>query len=84
MCVPLQRFRDTRRSCSPFNSTVRGPADRRLARVIFDGDDHIQGQTESSVLLRNVVKPEDVDAQYPSVGLLFCVLLSSTSTRDRC
>ena len=49
--------------------------------VIFDDDDHIQGQKE---LLRNVVKPEDVDAQYPSVGLLFCVLLSSTSTRDRC
>ena len=29
--------------------------------VIFDDDDHIQGQKESSVLLRNVVKPEDVD-----------------------
>jgi nuclear GTP-binding protein len=28
--------------------------------VIFDDDDHIQGQNESSVLLRNVVKPEDV------------------------
>ena len=30
--------------------------------VIFDDDDEgIQGQNESSVLLRNVVKPEDVD-----------------------
>jgi nuclear GTP-binding protein len=29
--------------------------------VIFDDDDHIQGQKESSVLLRNVVKSEDVD-----------------------
>jgi len=29
--------------------------------VIFDDDDRIQGQMESSVLLRNVVKPEDVD-----------------------
>jgi len=29
--------------------------------VIFDDYDHIQGQKESSVLLRNVVKPEDVD-----------------------
>ena len=29
--------------------------------VIFESDDSIQGQKESSVLLRNVVKPEDVD-----------------------
>ncbi len=29
--------------------------------VIFDDDEGIQGQIESSVLLRNVVKPEDVD-----------------------
>jgi nuclear GTP-binding protein len=29
--------------------------------VIFDDDDHIQGQKESSVLLRNIVKPEDID-----------------------
>ncbi|KAH9958417.1 P-loop containing nucleoside triphosphate hydrolase protein [Russula dissimulans] len=29
--------------------------------VIFDDDDKIQGQIESSVLLRNVIKPEDVD-----------------------
>jgi ribosome biogenesis GTPase A len=29
--------------------------------VIFDDDDHIQGRKESSVLLRNIVKPEDVD-----------------------
>jgi len=29
--------------------------------VIFDDDDHIQGQKESSVLLRNIVKAEDVD-----------------------
>jgi nuclear GTP-binding protein len=29
--------------------------------VIFEDDDRIQGQKESSVLLRNVVKSEDVD-----------------------
>ncbi|KAI9457235.1 P-loop containing nucleoside triphosphate hydrolase protein [Lactarius psammicola] len=29
--------------------------------VIFDSDEGIQGQNESSVLLRNVIKPEDVD-----------------------
>jgi hypothetical protein len=29
--------------------------------VIFDDDESIQGQRESSVLLRNVVRPEDVD-----------------------
>jgi hypothetical protein len=29
--------------------------------VVFGDDDSIQGQKESSVLLRNVVKPEDVD-----------------------
>ncbi|KAH8988295.1 P-loop containing nucleoside triphosphate hydrolase protein [Lactarius hatsudake] len=29
--------------------------------VIFEDDEGIQGQKESSVLLRNVVKPEDVD-----------------------
>ncbi|KAI0260599.1 P-loop containing nucleoside triphosphate hydrolase protein [Gloeopeniophorella convolvens] len=29
--------------------------------VIFDDDDAIQGQMESSVLLRNVVRPEDID-----------------------
>ena len=29
--------------------------------VIFEDDDSIQGQKESSVLLRNVVKTEDVD-----------------------
>jgi hypothetical protein len=57
MCVPLQRSRDTRRNCSPLNSSVAcGPS----TRVIFDDDDHIQGQ-ESPVLLRNIVKPGDVD-----------------------
>ena len=29
--------------------------------VMFDDDEGIQGQHESSVLLRNVVKPEGVD-----------------------
>ena len=29
--------------------------------VIYEDDDSIQGQEESSVLLRNVIKPEDVD-----------------------
>ena len=33
----------------------------RLSGFIFEDDDRIQGQKESSVLLRNVVKPEDVD-----------------------
>jgi hypothetical protein len=37
--------------------------------VIFDDDECIQGQKESSVLLRNVVKPEDVDDPI-SVGVL--------------
>jgi nuclear GTP-binding protein len=29
--------------------------------VIFDVDENIQGQKESSVLLRNVIRPEDID-----------------------
>ena len=29
--------------------------------VIFDDNEGIQGQKESSVLLRNVVRPEDID-----------------------
>ena len=37
--------------------------------VIFDDDEGIQGQKESSVLLRNVVKAEDVDDPI-SVGAL--------------
>ena len=38
--------------------------------VIFDDDDEgIQGQNESSVLLRNVVKPEDVDDPI-SIGMV--------------
>ena len=49
--------------------------------VIFDDDDHIQGQ-ESPVLLRNVVKPSMTRSL--SVGGLFCMLISSTSTQDRC
>jgi nuclear GTP-binding protein len=36
--------------------------------VIFDDDENIQGQNESSVLLRNVVRPEDVEDPI-SVGL---------------
>jgi hypothetical protein len=41
--------------------------------VIFDDDESIQGQKESSVLLRNVVRPEDVDDPI-SVG--WCILSS--------
>jgi hypothetical protein len=39
------------------------PVDRRTRQVsYFEDDDNIQGQKKSSVLLlRNVVKPEDVD-----------------------
>ena len=37
------------------------PVNHRLSGFIFEDDDRIQGQKESSVLLRNVVKPEDVD-----------------------
>ena len=36
--------------------------------VIFEDDDSIQGQKESSVLLRNVAEAEDVNEQYRSVG----------------
>jgi nuclear GTP-binding protein len=43
--------------------------------VIFDDDEGIQGQKESSVLLRNVVKPEDVDDPI-SVGACLPVPLS--------
>jgi nuclear GTP-binding protein len=52
--------------------------------VIFDDDDHIQGQ-ESPVLLRNVVKHEDVHDPI-SIGrsALLRVLFSSTSTQERC
>jgi ribosome biogenesis GTPase A len=32
-----------------------------LPGVIFDDDDHIQGQKESSMLLCNIMKSEDVD-----------------------
>ena len=47
--------------------------------VIFDDDEGIQGQKESSVLLRNVVKPEDVDDPI-TVGALR-LLLSLSHTR---
>ena len=43
--------------------------------VIFDDDEGIQGQKESSVLLRNVVKPEDVDDPI-TVGALRLLHLS--------
>ena len=45
--------------------------------VIFDDDEGIQGQKESSVLLRNVVKPEDVDDPI-TVGALRLLLYSLT------
>jgi hypothetical protein len=37
--------------------------------VMFEDDDSIQGQKELSVLLRNVVKPEDVDDPISVGGL---------------
>ena len=65
----MQRSRDTRRNCSPFNSSVAcGSSTHRGSSLTMD---HIQGQ-ESPVLLRNVVKPEDVDDPI-SVGR--CALL---------
>jgi nuclear GTP-binding protein len=39
--------------------------------VIFEDDDSIQGQKESSVLLRNVVKPEDVEDPISVGGCAF-------------
>ena len=45
--------------------------------VIFEDDDDIQGQKESSVLLRNVVKPEDVDDPISVGG---CVPLCASYT----
>ena len=45
------------------------PADHRLARHHFEDDDSLQGQKEPSVLLRNMVKLEDVDDPF-SVGVL--------------
>ena len=50
--------------------------------VIFDNDDHIQGQKESSVLLRNIVKAEDVDDPI-SVGrsALLCAFLRDLNSR---
>jgi len=38
--------------------------------VIFEYDDSIQGQKESSALLRHVVKPEDVDDPISMLELL--------------
>jgi nuclear GTP-binding protein len=52
--------------------------------VILDDDDHIQGQKESSVLLRNIVKSEDVDDPISVGRSAFCVLFSATSTQDHC
>jgi len=54
----LQRSRDTRRNCSPFNSSAACGSSTHRGSSLTMG--HIQGQ-ESPVLLRNVVKPEDVD-----------------------
>ena len=45
-----------RRICSLFSSS-----EGCGSSVMFDDDEGIQGQHESSVLLRNVVKPEYVD-----------------------
>jgi len=55
--------------------------------VIFDDDDHIQGQKESPMqpcFCATSSNQKMSMTQSPSVGLLFCVLLSSTSTEDRC
>jgi nuclear GTP-binding protein len=51
--------------------------------VIFDDDDSIQGQQESSVLLRNAVKPEDVMVDDPIfVGGCQCVSSPCSSSRS--
>ena len=42
--------------------------------VIFEDDDSIQGQKESSVLLRHVVKPEDVDGPITVGGCAYSPL----------
>jgi nuclear GTP-binding protein len=59
MCVPLRRSWDTKELQS-----VQVERSLRIldsSGVIFEDNDSIQGEKESSVLLRNVVKPEDVD-----------------------
>ena len=48
--------------------------------VIFDDDEGIQGQKESSVLLRNVVKPEDVDDPISVGALRTCYFPHSLNT----
>ena len=57
--------------------------------VIFEVDDTIQGQKESSVLLRNVVKPEDVDDPISMGGCAYFpfplrVLISGLSPVEAC
>ena len=47
--------------------------------VIFEDDDSIQGQNESSVLLRNVVKPEDVDDPISVGGCVYSPCSSKQS-----
>jgi nuclear GTP-binding protein len=50
-----------------------------LPGVIFEDDDSIQGQKKSSVLLRNVVKPEDVD---DPISVSWCAYSPCSSSRS--
>lgn len=50
--------------------------------VIFEDDDSIQGQNESSVLLRNVVKPEDVDDPISVGGCILSLPRFAISSPD--
>ena len=55
--------------------------------VIFEDDDSIQGQKESSVLLRNVVRFEDVDGPISVGGCAYSplrVLISGLSPVEAC
>jgi ribosome biogenesis GTPase A len=51
--------------------------------IIFEDDDSIQGQKESSVLLRNVVKPEDVDDPISVGGCASFLLFSLSAVPSR-
>ena len=81
-CVPLRRSQGTGKNCSPFNSSVACCVLRIIDSpgVVFDDHDHTHDQKESSVLLRNVIRPEDPISI--GVRMLLFVLLSVVSTLD--
>ena len=59
--MPLGRSRDTRRSCKSVQLERGTCGSSNSPGIIFDDDDSIQAWKEYSVLLHNVVKPEDLD-----------------------